>query len=354
VDLPAGNYGYILKINETIISQGRVIVDASKHAVFTSSVDTRKTWNADITDSGIRVTSPIPYDDGSGSVTLGSFEPDKAALENPPSLDGEWCNPYRERPVYSFSGDNYVHKTVSGTRSTGTFSLSNSTISFNPSYGEYSNFQTPWSQSYKMIGNVFYIDYDGRHNFGPFLRLSESSTGIEGVWRNSGEKHRSLTFVKNLFNITSDDGFLESGAFNLDDPGYITLEHWTGDKKIPYSLSGNTLTVTGTTHDRISAGAYEKITLQGAWRNPYEIHPVFTFSGSNVTLTSDDSSRDWSGTFTADGSKITFTQPSSSPATWSQNYVFYVDGYVHDGKNVVLGIESDNQHFWGPYYRTTP
>jgi hypothetical protein len=353
VDLSAGNYGYTLKIDGAIVSQGRVNINAAKHAVFTSSSDPNKTWEADITNDGITVTSAsIPYDDG-GSVALGSFEPDKAASESPPSLNGEWLNPLGNRPAYSFTGNNYVHKNVHGTLSTGTFSLSGSTISFTPSYGAYANFQTPWSQSCMMIGDVFFIVADGQHNFGPYLRPSGNPTVLEGVWRQSGGKHLSLTFIKNLFNRTSDDGYLESGAFNLDDPGNITLKRPSGDTKVPYSLSGNTLTVTGT-GTGIPAGTYDKVTFEGTWKNPGSHELTYTFSGNSVALSSNTAGWNWSGTFEINGPVITFKQTSPSAQTWIQRYEFWVDGYKHDGKNLVLQLEDDGQRYYGPFYRTTP
>jgi hypothetical protein len=358
VDLPAGNYSYILKISGTIVSQGRVSVDQLKHAVFTSSSDPGKTWEADITSGGITVTSSsIPYDDNSGSVTLKSFEPDKAASETPPSLDGNWMNPLGSRPAYSFAGSAYEHKTTSGSLSKGTFSLSGSTISFNPSDGVDSSWKIPWSQSYIMIGDVFFIFRDGQHNFGPYRRPSGNATGIEGVWRKSGGKHESLTFTENLFSITSDDGFLAYGAFNLDDSGKITIERpWTNDIKLPYTVSGNTLTLSGGGIPSEMQGAYTKLTLEGAWTNPYggSLNPTYTFSGSNVTFSA--GSQNWSGTFSVSGSEITFNKTSPSTESWSQHYEFWVDGRypAPDGKNLVLEIRFDNSHYYGPFYRTTP
>jgi hypothetical protein len=356
VDLLAGNYGYILKINETIVSQGRVSVDQSKHAVFTSSSDPSKTWEANITGGGITVISlSIPYDDNSGSVILRSLEPDKAASETPPSLDGDWVNPLGNHPAYNFTGSAYEHKNTSGFLSKGTFSLSGSIISFNPSDGANSNFKTPWSQSYIMIGDVFFIHEDRQHNFGPFLRPSGNPTGIEGIWRKSGGKHESLTFTKNLFGLTSDDNYLESGAFNLDDPGNITIKRrWTNDTKLPYTVSGNTLTVSGGSIPGIQGSYTKVVTLEGTWTNPYggTQNPTYTFSGSNFTFST--GSQTWSGTFSVSGSTITFNRTSPSAESWSQHYEFWVDGYVHDGKNLVLEIQSDSRHYYGPFYRTTP
>jgi hypothetical protein len=104
----------------------------------------------------------------------------------------------------------------------------------------------------------------------------------------------------------------------------------------------------------ILTGTYDKIsTLEGTWKNPYgNPNPTYTFTGTAFALSY--GATNWSGTFTTTGSEITFTRTSPSAETWTQHYEFWVDGYVHDGKNLVLEIQSDSQHFHGPFYRTTP
>ena len=154
-------------------------------------------------------------------------------------FEGTWMNPYGNHPAFTFTGSTYKHFNAFGFINEGTFTFTDTAITFVTTEGE------SWTQTYTLSGNTLSLDADGRHNYGPFVKNYEpEKTKFEGVWINNFDNTTILTFRYNCFSIFWDtQNYSDAGLFTFDDTS-ITFTDWNDNlkwKNDTYTLTDTTL-----------------------------------------------------------------------------------------------------------------
>jgi hypothetical protein len=150
-------------------------------------------------------------------------------------FEGTWRNPNGDHPAYTFAGDTYVASNYDGYSAEGTFTFTDTTITFIPAEGE------SWTQNYTLNGNDLILAYlDDGYSYGQFIKNWErQKTKFEGVWKN-GNMVFKFNFDHFEFSESS-QGLSKPGNFTFSDTTitFITPsdDRWTQD----YTLQDDTL-----------------------------------------------------------------------------------------------------------------
>lgn len=79
-------------------------------------------------------------------------------------FEGTWRNPGGNNPTFTFIGNTYTHSNNAGAINSGTFTYTQTRISFTTTTGD------TWSQMYELTGNTLRLEQIPGRNFGPFVK----------------------------------------------------------------------------------------------------------------------------------------------------------------------------------------
>jgi hypothetical protein len=87
----------------------------------------------------------------------------------PVTFEGTWINSgefedYKWELIYKFTGNQFEYSDNFGGSRSGTFTFTDTEITFTPNYGD------PWKQSYSLSEDTLTIASDDQYPFGDFLK----------------------------------------------------------------------------------------------------------------------------------------------------------------------------------------
>jgi hypothetical protein len=163
---------------------------------------------------------------------------DNQEENNMTKFEGTWRNPSGDHPAYIFVGDAYSSANSYRGLSEGTFTFTDSTITFLPDDGD------SWTQDYTLEGNNLTIAKDDVHSFGVFVKNWEPPvTKFEGRWRNPYGSHPTYVFTNDSYTFSNDGGSSEQGMFVFSDTT-ITFNPLGGESRTQgYTWEGTKFTL---------------------------------------------------------------------------------------------------------------